>query len=255
MKVMNRTAFRIESIKRILFLSLIFIIPLLISSCKKDPVEEITITDEDAADLIASSVGTKSYGVTSSTSDATEKSTQATATSEPCLYSLDSNFTKTNPAGSITTFSYTMNYKAQMYCTSNLPSEMVFQLTSQGNLDMPRVSSSSTATGTLTLTNILPSSDVVTASGSYNKSGSATSKVRAKNSFSYQLKLDLSNLQVSKSTYAVESGTANVTLTATTSQNKSFNFTGTLTYVDANTATLVISGKTYTINITTSQVE
>jgi hypothetical protein len=230
--------------------------------CKKktsdptpEPTPEVVITEDDAADIIASSTGSGSYGMSSSTSDASQRTYVASNSLVPCLYSLDTTFTKTNPTNSLgITYSYSLNYKYQMYCTSNILTNMVFQLSTSGNLELPKVSASSNSTGTLTLTGILPSSISYTANGNYVRNGSATSKVRNKNSYTYQLNFNLSNLSISKTTYAVQSGSGTITFVATTTTGKVYNFTGTLTYVNAATATLVINGKTYTVNIPTSDI-
>ena len=54
---------------------------------------------------------------------------------------------------------------------------------------------------------------------------------------------------------AIQSGTDNLTLTATTTTGKLYNFSGTFTYVIAMVATLIINGKTYTINIHNNEVQ
>jgi hypothetical protein len=236
--------------------TIVLVSSVMITSCKKKteetaPVEttETTVTNDDAADIVASSVGTGGSGSTSSTSDAAQKTSSASSLPTACMYSLDTTFTRVNSAGSYATYSYNLNYKYQMYCTSSVLTDMVFNLTTSGNLDLPRMSTSSSASGTLTLTGLQSAATSYSANGTYLRSGNATSKVRAKNSFSYQLNLNLSNLSIAKTTYAVQSGSGSVTITAVTSTGKTFNFTGVLTYVNATTATLLIGSKSYTINL------
>ena len=228
-------------------------------SCKKEdttPDEpfEITITEEDAADLVASAIGTGTYGLTSSTTAAAQKTTFAYNQSVPCLYSLDTTLSKSNPVGSAITYSYNLNYNYQMYCTNGIPTSLICNLSSSGNLDQLRMSASSTVTGALTFTGFAPSDTLYSVNGDYSRNGSATSKIRAKNSFTYTLSLDLTNVSVSKTNYSLVSGSSTVTFSATSSTGKVFNFSGTLTYVNATTATLVINGQTFTINIPESLV-
>jgi hypothetical protein len=232
------------------------------TQCKKktsdptpEPRSEVVVTEDDAADIVASSAGSGSYGMSSSASDASQKTYVASNSSVPCLYSLDTTFTKTNTTNSLgITYNYSLNYKYQMYCTGNILTSMVCQVTTSGNVELPRVSASANSTGNLTLTGILPSSTSYTANGSYVRNGTATSKVRNKNSYTYTLNFNLSNLSINKTNYAVQSGSGTITITATTSTGKAYNFTGTLTYLNATTAALIINGKNYTVNIPTSDI-
>lgn len=232
------------------------------TQCKKkeseptpEPTPEVVITEDDAADIIASSTGSGSYGMTSSTSDASQKTYNASNVSTPCLYSLDTTYTKANPTNTLgATYNYNLNYKYQMYCTSGILTSMVFNLTTSGNLEMPRISATTSSTGTLTLTGLLTSATAYTANGTYVRNGSATSKVRNKNGYTYQINFNLSNLSVNKTSYAVQSGSGAITFSATTTTGKVYNFSGTLTYLNSTQATLVINSKTYTINIPNSEV-
>lgn len=229
---------------------------ILIASCKKDTTETptaTTITSDDAADIVASSIGIASSGSTSSISDGAQKAFFASTLPTPCIFGLDTTYTKSNTPGSYATYNYNLHYTYQMYCISSVPTSLIFNLTTNGNLDLPRLFTSTNASGVLTLTGLLPSNSTYIANGTYTRKGSAISKVRAKNSFSYQLNLNLSNVSIAKTTYAVQAGTCDVTIIATTSTGKIVSFKGLLTYLNATTASLEIGGKTYTINLPKSE--
>ena len=228
----------------------------LVISCKKNDTTtpETTVTEDDAADVVASAIGTGGYGFTSSANEASQKTNFGSNTPQPCLYSLDTTYTKASPAGSLFVYNYSLRYKYQMFCTNGILQNMVFDLITSGNIDFPRVSGTTNATGKLTITGLNPSATAYVANGTYVRNGSATSKVRNKNTFTYQVNLSVSNLSVLKSNYSVQSGTGTVTISATTTSGKVFNFTGALTYVNATTATLVIGTRTFTINLPDSSV-
>jgi hypothetical protein len=228
----------------------------LATGCKKNddkpeetPVLETTVTNDDAADIVASSISTGASGSSTTYTDAAQRTYVASNASTPCLFSLDTTFSRANMSGSTIIYNYNLNYKYQMYCTNNILTSMVFSLTTSGNIDLPRMSASTSAVGSLTLTGITAGNTAYTANGSYTRNGSATSKIRARNSFTYQLNLSVSNLSILKSNYTVQSGSGNVTISATSSTGRVANFSGTLTYVNATTATLVLNGTTYTINL------
>jgi hypothetical protein len=227
-------------------------------SCKKEeptPTETpITITEDDAADLVASSIGTGTYGVSSSTNEAAQRTTYAYNQPVPCLYSLDTTIVKQSPNGGAISYNYNLNYGYQMYCTNAVPTSLVCTMSSTGQLDQIRMSASSTASGSLTFTGLAPSASQYTLSGTYQREGSASSKVRAKNSFTYNLTINISDFLVNKTSYQIEGGSSTVSLVATTSTGKTFSFSGSLSYIDENTASLVIGSRTFTINIPNSTV-
>jgi hypothetical protein len=173
-------------------------------ACKKGKAEsKMSITGDDAADVIAASIGTSAYGSTAISSDAAQKTFSASTTVAPCLYGLDTSFSRSNIPGSNITYTYNLNYKYQMYCSNAILQSMVFNLTTNGNLESIRLSVVSDASGIITFTGLLPTSQSYTANGTYTRNGSVVSKVRNKNAFTYQLDLKLVNLSISKSNYSV----------------------------------------------------
>lgn len=244
--------------KKTTLMATVVLTMLLAANCKKDEstpdstdtTTTTTITSDDAADIIATTVGNNTYGYTESVSNAAQKTATVSSGNTACLYSLDTSFVKTNAATSAVTFSYNLNFKYQMYCQNAIPNNMTFSVTANGNTDMAALSTSGSASGTLNLAGIPSTYSVYTLSGTYNCSGSATSKLREKNTFSYTLSLSATNVSVSKTNYVLTGGSCAVTFTATAG-GQAFSFSGTLTYVSATSATLVINGKTYNINLPT----
>lgn len=236
----------------------LFIVTSLVSCKKEDPKPEeptpVTITEDDAADLVAIALGTGTYGLTSSASESAQKANFAYNQLVPCLYNLDTSIVKTSPIGSAISYNYNLNYGYQMYCTNAIPQNFVCTMSSSGDLDQIRMSASSTATATLTFTGLAPGATEYTLNGTYTREGSATSKIRAKNSFTYTLTINVNDFTINKTSYAIEGGSGTVSLTANTSTGNTFTFNGTLTYLDANTATLVVGSRTFTINIPNSMV-
>jgi hypothetical protein len=239
-----------------------FLYLLTILSCKKKEEQttpsqttpEITITSEDVADLVAVSISTSSEGLNSNTAEIAAKISFVNNQLSPCGYNLDTSISRSTPIGSAISFTYNLNYSYQMYCNGFIPDNMLVEMTANGDLEQVRLTATSQSTGNLTFTGLTPNFTSYLLNGTYSRTGSATSKVREKNTFSYSLTLNLSDLSVSKTDYYIDSGSCTLTFAATISSGKVFNFTGTLTYVDENTANLVIGGTTYSINIPSSLV-
>jgi hypothetical protein len=63
----------------------------------------------------------------------------------------------------------------------------------------------------------------------------------------------VTNLTVNKSTKTITGGTAAITISVTIPKG-TFNFSGPLTFNGDGTATLIINGTTYNINLTTGVV-
>ncbi|MDF1676550.1 MAG: hypothetical protein P1U44_12620, partial [Vicingaceae bacterium] len=72
--------------------------------------------------------------------------------------------------------------------------------------------------------------------------------VRNQNPFTSTINDSLTNIEVDKTTHKILSGNASITLIVTFAGNQ-YNFSGNITFNGNNTATLVLNGNTYTINL------
>ncbi len=218
---------------------------LLFSSCKKenDTVAN-TMTDEEAAKVISLSISDNSQGLATQT---TEITSRANMYSSICGYSKDSTISKVNTAG-IYTWNYIFNWQWTVVCNGVVPTVMNANYKMKGMYDAPRMSSNDSAVANLAVTNLVTGSQYIL-NGSYTRDGSQISKVRNKNSFTSKVTMNLSNLQLIKSTGQIASGSASVTITGNTSTGNSFSYSGTIAFNGAKTATITLNnGSVYNVS-------
>jgi hypothetical protein len=236
--------------KRI-FIVLPFIVAAVLYGCKKEDVNPVT--EDDAADAIAMALESGSSGYAQEVSDAAAYSnTQGYGKKEEATLQCGTPFDTTivrNHTGSITaTYSHSFSYL--LHCNAlDVPQSISFTGTYSGNYDGTRMFSTNTGTRTFTLTGLELSNAVYTFNGATSRTGTSISKVRSKNTFTSNIALTATDVLVDKSTKRIQGGTGTANITCTSSSGKAYAFSGIITFNTNNTATLIINGNTYTIDL------
>jgi hypothetical protein len=222
-----------------------------VSSCKKDsstttPTASTTVTEADAAELTTDAVVPSTGGII------TQLNTSASInTSVPlsCGESKDSTITKSSAAGVTPTYSYSLGWNYLLNCNGVIPSALTFNFTGNAAYDGASMSSSDKSTGEFVLSGLQPASSQYLFNATYNRAGTTTSKIARKYTFTSNITVKSGNIAVDKSSLQILSGSASVSITATSSSGKTFNFNGTITFLGDKKATLVLnSGVTYPIS-------
>lgn len=221
-------------------------------SCTKDE-EATTITEADAADAIEASLTTDSNGVAKMASDASMlASTESVYTERPNLNCGQEYTVQYNPVytGAYYSYDYSGSRTYAMNCaTDGTPESLTYTADVDGTYETPRMTSDDNWTGTIDFTQLGSSSDVAVINGSYVRNGYQESKVRQRRSFNSVITINLSDVQINKITRVIAGGTASVSITGAGSGGNSFSYNGSITFNGNSTATLVINGNTYTINL------
>jgi hypothetical protein len=230
-----------------------------LSACKENPFDSIGVDESDASDAIAASLGDAdaSNGFAAQIGDVvslTESSNNETLkfieTSQPIEMSVfDTTITKIKSSGT-RTYNYQFSYS---YNLNSPPTSATFNYSMKGVYDMPRVSSNDSANASLTISGILPTSTAYSVNGTYTRNGSQTSKVRQNAVFTSVISLTVSNIQVSRSTNRILSGSASGSIALALSNGKSANYTISITFLGNQAATVVINGKSYSVNLSTGE--
>jgi len=243
----------------------------LLTSCTKDEA----VSTDDAATVVASSLSSQD-GATSFSETGiaglqdsglkTAASPSNTVASTTYSYKTITNAVKDTSAtitdGTRTwTYSkaYTLTTKLQIATTGSTivttVDSLLASLTYSGTFNGPKLSSTHKGSGNAVFTNIGTYKNVNTnwtLNGTYDRSGSSTVKASG-NTITHTTHIVLTNVVVNHKTKAIASGTATLTISGT-DKNKSFSFTGTITFNGDTTAKLIIDGKTYSINLTTGEI-
>lgn len=217
------------------------------SSCKKDSANttDATVTEADAAELTTAAVSPETGGMTAQLSSSITINNTVTLS---CGVTKDSTIVKSSAAGASPSYSYNLNWNYLLTCNGIFPSQLAFNFSGTGVYDGPRISSNDKSAGSFVLTGLQGSASQYSFTSTYTRTGTTTSKIARQYTFTSNIKITSSNIVVNKSTQQIVSGTAAVTITATSTSGKTFNFNGTITFLGGQKASVVLnSGTAYTI--------
>lgn len=251
----------VKRIQLLLFIGLLGATSL-VTGCKDNAVEPAanTITEEDAADIIAASLGSSdaTTGLAAQAADAATISASGSITSPSTEAAEKGNATlgETTVIKSKSTGLYTYNYTFKFTYNQTSANTMSFGYKMNGVYDTPRMSSSDSANAAWTVVSsdsVGSATGTATVNGNYNRDGSQTSKVRNKNVFTSKVTMTLTSLVVDKATRVIQSGTANVTVTGNNTNGRSFSYTATIVFNGNQSATLNFGSRQFVINISTAE--
>lgn len=240
---------------RPLFIAILFI-TFGLASCSSDDndtAESTQITEEEAVDVIATSMAKDSNGMSKTMQTSVEMAESEDMFVEEenvaCGQTNTEAYSQSNVNGNYS-YNYTLNTNYTLSCTNaGFPDYFTYDAALSGVYDTPRMSSDDTSQLSWTVTGLPPSNSSVTFNGDYERNGTQISKVRNMNTFSSTLTYNVQDIVVSKSTYQILSGTASVTFIGISSTGNQYTFSGTITFNGDETATLLINGNSYTINL------
>jgi len=226
---------------------------LFLTSCNKDDDNSSEIQESEVVDAVNNSLSTDTNGMAKSIN------TAAVYTEEENLYTSTPNLNcgqlyTDSYAESSSSANYTYNYSAncsyQLNCDTNgAPQNFNYQANRAGSYDTPRMSSNDNAAAQWTISNLGTTNANALFNGNYVRNGTQVSKIRNQSTFSSTLTYSLSNIAVNKTTHKIASGSATVTFVGVASTGNQYTYNGTITFNGNDTATLVINGNTYNINL------
>jgi hypothetical protein len=221
-------------------------------SCKKtaDPGATTGVTTDQVAAISAGSLSLASDGLATNSNDI---SSDALSNDQGCGTTVSDSTTKSGTSNNVN-YNYWSKYTKTLTCNqSNEHDNIVYVLSLNGSYQGPNVSSTDTATSTFKIAGFTSFAQSFVINGEYKRTGKFTSNVGDKVSGTSSIDIVVTNLTVSKTTKNITGGTATITIAITTTKGTS-NFNGPLTFNGDGTATLVINGTHYSINLTTGVV-
>lgn len=239
----------------LLFVCLSAMILLTVSSCKKDnDTSASAVSEDDIAEAISESVSTSGGGLVVQSTAAASYSSDlmngriGAKASDQCGILHDTTIAGVNETGATVTYSYNFNWNWLLTCTNIIPQHFVFNYVGKTAYDGKRMSSNDSSKANITLTGLGGDSTYYVLNQTYTRNGSQTSKINQKRSFSSLISIVSSDLRISKTTLKILSGTGTVTVSGEGSGGRSFSYTGTITFLGGEKATLVVTdGGTYSI--------
>jgi hypothetical protein len=245
---------KIVSFKSSLLLSAAALLAVSLSSCKKDQSNDIT--EEDAADAIATTMARPMGG---STEDFEEASRFARIKIflplkkwVECGQTKDTSFVKsaTSPDGKYS-YTHTRKWTVTLNCDDQQkPVSLVWTGTHNGSFDAPRMSGSGTGTRNWTLTGFGPDlSQPLLLNGTISRNGTRTSKVRNKLTFETSVNHTYTDVTIDKTSDRITGGSGTVTAVINVSNGTTKTYNGTVVFNGDGTATLTINGRVFTIQL------
>lgn len=222
-----------------------------ISACKKDnnsnSSKSTTVTEADAVELTTDAVSPSTGGFDAQVNASVSIYITYSSTLS-CGTKKDTTVSYSSPTNFIPNYAYNLSYAYELDCNSGIPSQFSFSFSGSSSYNGALMTSSDNSTGAFTVANPNATGSTYSATSSYERSGKQTSKVGYQKSFTSDFKMSSTNLLVDKGTHEIASGTATVSITGTSSDGKSFSFSGTITFLGSKKATLVLnSGASYNI--------
>ena len=210
----------------------------------------ITVSEDDAADVIAASLG----GETSTQGFSAQVAQAARAATADSVGS-DASFRKTTATEDTATvvrqktglYSYDYVFRYSWTLVSGV--SLSFQYSMRGKYETPRLASDDSAHAVWMVTGLGASSEYIL-NGTYLRLGSEGLKVRAKPSLTTTLSLHAVAVSVNKATGAITAGTGTFTFSGKTSGGRSFAYTGTISFLGNQLALLMLNGRQYDVNLT-----
>lgn len=246
---------KILSLKSSFLLFAIALMTISLSSCKKDQTTT-DVTEEDAADAIATTMARPTGGTAEDFGEAVSFARiKILFPQQPlkkwleCGQTKDTSFTKNFNDGT-NSFTHTRKWTVTLNCNAEQkPESLVWTGNFSGSFDAPKMSGNSTGTRNWTLTGFGPDFTQLKLNGTISRNGMRTSKVRNKLSFETTINHTYTDVTINKETEQITGGTGTVSAIIKISNGNTKTFNGTVLFNANGTATLTINGRVFTIQL------
>jgi hypothetical protein len=219
-------------------ISLVFVI---FTACKKDENTAIeSVSEEEAVEVVQNAMSSESGGLTEQIETSTAiVAAYSTSRNDICGLSFDTAIVLTNTLGSQISFEYNFSWNWVINCNQlQIPESVGFSYNMNGWYNGPNMSAQDSANQSFQLSGLELSQDYLTYNGNYKREGLYQSKIGNQRTFTSKITIETINVKVNKTSYKIESGTANITVFIETSDGKTFSFAGTITFNGNDIATL-----------------
>jgi len=253
-------------------------------SCKKNNALQngatANVSNEEAADLVATSLSSNSNGVSTLSDDATNVGSSLSADlyrpasgqgpvadgaigrykplvlnkALHCGIAVTDSVSRANTAGSSVSFSYNLVYSFILNCDNNLPDSLSGALSFNGSFSGPNLSITDMGSAAFTVQGLSSKTAYYVLNGEYKRTGAFQSKVNSTNQGTTSIDIIVSALTVTKPVRAIISGTATITVSGNVPKKGNFSYTGTIVFHGNGMATLTLNGTAYTVNITSGLI-
>ncbi|HMG91453.1 MAG TPA: hypothetical protein VK589_15435 [Chryseolinea sp.] len=227
--------------------------------CQDDDEPANSITSEEAAVIVSSSLAANTSGVSfvsGKAADVTEDLLEDNAGGRVAACGLSQNLdlSGASPDGAAITYSYDFSYKFKLSCnTESEPSEVSVNLSYSGEFDAPKIAADHSGIAELDVTGLEAATEEFLFNGLFKRSGSFENKEQA-HSANSSIEITLKDVTVKKGTHQIQAGTGTFVVKGNVPSKGDFNYTGSITFLGADSAELNVSGNKFTANLKSSEV-
>ncbi len=226
-----------------------------IASCKKSQIAAITASNDDAAIILGNSLAANNYGMNNLSTDVSLNALTLMTKNLSCGQSVTDSVIRKNNPGSAAVYYYKVKYTNKLNCnTNNQADNLTNTLSYTGSFNGPRLSFTNSGTTNYVIAGLTPQATSHVFNGVYKGSGSYKFKADTTNSGTASIYINVKNLMISKTGNNITGGTAVVMITGTSTKKSTFTYNGTLTFVNAFSASLALNGINYNIDLVTGEV-
>lgn len=228
-------------------------------ACNDDDGPTNSITSEEAAVIISSSLAANTSGlsfVAGKSVDVTEDllADNAGGRVAACGLSQNLDLSGKSPDGATVTYSYDFSYKFKLNCSGESePSDVSINLSYSGEFDAPKLAAEHSGVAELDVTGLESTAEEFLLGGLFKRTGSFENKEQA-NSANSTVELTLKDVTIDKGTHKIVSGTGTFLLNGSVPSKGNFNYTGNITFLGSDNAELTVNGEKFSANLKSSEV-
>jgi len=227
----------------------------LLTACKKETVVKATnISNAQAAVMAATALASNAYGLASIKNDIVLYSKNLSGTGKGCGVVDSFAVARQEPVTSNINYNYGLGYYYTVNCNDALQDNLTANIVATGSFDAATLTSVNTSNIGINLSSLAGTATTYSLTGTYQTAGNFQTIDDTPLAGSNTINIDIQSLVVTKSSRAIVSGNANITITGTVKNKNAFSYDGTVVFKDATTAILNIDGISYTVNLVTADV-
>ena len=228
-------------------------------ACKDDDSPANSITSDEAAAIISSSLASNTSGVNLVSGKTADVSKDMLEDNEGgrvagCGISQTLGFSGESAAGAEVTYNYDFSYEFKLNCNEeSKPTEVTVALTYNGAFDAPKLAGQHNGLAELDVTDMEEAANSLLMNGLFKRSGSFENK-EAQQSISCSIEIKLEEVVINKTTEQITSGTASFDISGNVPDKGAFKYTGQVTFQGTDLAEINVGGSRYASNMKNGSV-
>lgn len=217
---------------------------LVLQSCNR--ANEVSLSDDDAVDEITSYLAYKDGGITDEM-DQVNNYTNTHHKKLTCGESFDTTISISRTG--LWAYTYTHNWKGTLNCVNDVPSTLTWTGSYSGSFNVPSLMGDGSGTRSWVLAGLEPNAQFYLLNGNTSRTGTRTSKLRNKVSYSVTTTSTITDWAVNKITGFVKSGQGTFSTTFIVIDGETKTFSGSFVVNGDGTSTITLNGKTYVVKM------